>query len=189
MYVKRVVITDGGNNPISLNMELTNLKFTGLKHSNFKDASYDHAKSLTKLRMFVPTVQINADYDMKGRVLALPLNGKGKTKMNIENLGIDIAIRLKIRKENGFLFTDVDKLRLEITEVGNFQINLENLFNGQKDLEASAHALFNNNWMELYEFLKPSITSTIQALMKDRLEKMFAFVPATYFIEDLVYGS
>ncbi|XP_075169603.1 uncharacterized protein LOC142241692 [Haematobia irritans] len=100
---------------------------------------------------------------------------------------MDIAIRTKIRREHDHLFTDVEKLRVDVREIGGFQMHLDNIFNGQQVLEESANALINNNWRELYEVLKPSITATVQTIMSDRFKKIFAFVPATYFIEDLVY--
>ncbi|XP_075158054.1 uncharacterized protein LOC142231325 [Haematobia irritans] len=75
LYVKRVAIAEDGNSPVSLNIELTNVEMTGLKDTSFLDASYEHAKGVTKLQMSIPTLNMNSDCDLKGRVLSLPLNG------------------------------------------------------------------------------------------------------------------
>ncbi|XP_058982658.1 uncharacterized protein LOC131804191 [Musca domestica] len=104
--------------------------------------------------------------------------------MGLENLLINVICKLKRRDEDGMKFTDIQKVRLDI-EVGGFHIDLENLFNGQKDLEQTANNLFNDSWKELFEALRPSITATIQTVLEDRYKKLFAYIPATYFIEDL----
>lgn len=90
-----------------------------------------------------------------------------------------------MRNEDGHIFTDIDKLRANIIEIGAFHVQLDNLFNGQKQLEDTANALFNENWREFYEFLRPGITSAVEAVMKDRLPKVFTFVPADYLIKGL----
>lgn len=92
---------------------------------------------------------------------------------------------MKLREENGHKFTDLDKLRVEVADLGRLQSNWENLFNGQRDLEESANALFNDNWKELFEALKPSFTLTVQKVLEDRFRKLLAYIPADYYFEDL----
>ncbi|XP_075158067.1 uncharacterized protein LOC142231337 [Haematobia irritans] len=184
-YIKRVAIAEDGNGPAAINIGLTNLEMTGLKHTVIEDASFNPAKSVTKVQVYVPKVNINADYSVKGRVLTLPLDGNGKARIVIKKLKIDVAIRLKGRKEDGFFFTDIDKIRMDINDVGGFQLDLDNLFNGQKVLEETANRLFNDNWRDLYEVMKPSISATVEKILDDRFRKIFSYVPANYFIENI----
>ncbi|XP_013117221.2 protein takeout [Stomoxys calcitrans] len=185
LHVKSVTIAEDGSGPVSINIGLTNLVLTGLKHTTVDDASFNPTKLITKVKFTVPKVQIDADYKVKGRVLTLPLDGNGKAKIVIEKLKMEVAVRLKLRKEDGALFTDVEKTRLEIHEVGGFQLRLDNLFNGQKVLEETATSLFNDNWRDLYEVMKPSISATVQTVMNDRFSKIFHYVPVTYYISDI----
>lgn len=96
-----------------------------------------------------------------------------------------INIQLKLRDEHGYTFSDIDKLHLEITEVGGFRVHFNNLFNGQKVLEDSTNTVFNENWRDFYEILRPAITQAVQAIMKDRLTKAYGYVPANYFIANI----
>lgn len=80
---------------------------------------------------------------------------------------------------------DIDKLHAEIKEVGGFGIRLDNLFHGQKVLEESAHVVFNENWHEFYEILRPAIKSAIENIVTERLSKIFANLPATFIIGEL----
>ena len=79
----------------------------------------------------------------------------------------------------------MENLELEIANVGGFSVRLDNLFNGQKVLEDSTNAVFNENWREFYEILKPAIKEAVQAIMKDRLTKAYSYVPANFFIADI----
>ncbi|XP_061393313.1 protein takeout-like, partial [Musca vetustissima] len=184
LHVKRVVVAEDGNSPVSINLALSNIEVLGFSNTKVLEASFDQTKYITKLKFVVPDIKILSDYEGKGRVLTLPLNGNGKAQMDIKNLTANVICKLKRRDEYGMKFTDIQKVRMDI-DVGGFHINLENLFNGQEVLEQTANNLFNDNWKELFEALRPSITATIQTVLEDRYKKLFAYIPATYFIEDL----
>ncbi|XP_073819945.1 protein takeout-like [Musca autumnalis] len=184
LHVKRVKVAEDGNGPVAINVDLTNMEVLGFGNVIVKDASFDQKKLITKLKFALPEMKINSDYSMKGRILTLPLNGKGKTRMEMKNLEMDVICKLKRRDEGGVLFSDIDKVQIPNLKVNGFYVEMDNLFNGQMALEQSAHSLFNDNWREFFETLRPSITETIRTVMEDRYKKVFAFVPVRYFIED-----
>lgn len=102
-----------------------------------------------------------------------------------EKFVVQTKIQIKLRDEGGFTFTDIEKLHLDIKSIDSFNIFLGNLFNGQKELEDSANALFNENWRELYQILKPAIRRSIETVMEDRLSKVYSYVPATFLVKDI----
>uniref|UniRef100_A0A1I8MSL5 Hemolymph juvenile hormone binding protein (JHBP) n=1 Tax=Musca domestica TaxID=7370 RepID=A0A1I8MSL5_MUSDO len=185
LHVKRITINEKGNNAISLNIVLSNVLLEGLRNTQVNEANFDKSKYMTKAKYTLPDTTLKFDYEVEGRILSLPMNGKGKGEMKIQNLKIDVDLKFKLREEDGFKFTDVEKARVLINDVGGFHFNLENLFNGQKDLENSANELLNTSWMEIFQTLRPSIRTTIQTILEDRFKRVFGHIPGTYFIEDL----
>uniref|UniRef100_A0A1A9ZSQ6 Protein takeout n=1 Tax=Glossina pallidipes TaxID=7398 RepID=A0A1A9ZSQ6_GLOPL len=183
--VKRVTIAQDGKGPVSLNAELTNILISGGSKTQTKKADWREKEETLNLLFFAPQLKVQSDYKVDGRILSLPLNGHGKLNFVVDKIAMAIKIKYKLRKEHGFTFSDVVEFHLDIKEIGGFNIKLENLFNGQKDLEDAANMTFNENWRDLYEALKPAIRQACEALLANRVKAVFKFIPASYFIENL----
>ncbi|XP_061395587.1 circadian clock-controlled protein daywake-like [Musca vetustissima] len=184
-HIKRISLTENTSSIISINIGFTKVELRGLRNTIVDDADFDQTKLVTKMTLSVPELIMTSDYQMKGRILALALDGSGKAENKFKNLKFNLICKLKLREENGFKFTDLDKLRVEVADVGLYQSHWENLFNGQKDLEDSANAVFNDNWKELFTAFRPSFTATVQKVLEDRFKKIFAYIPASYYFGDL----
>lgn len=81
-------------------------------------------------------------------------------------------------------FSDVQSVKVNFREIKQFHIELKNLFGGNKDLEDTSHQLFNENWRDFYEIMRPAVEQTVSGVLLDRFKKTFAYVPATYLIKD-----
>ncbi|XP_061397268.1 circadian clock-controlled protein daywake-like [Musca vetustissima] len=185
LFVKRIIMEQDLRHPVSMNANLHNLEVKGLRDLRVENVSFDLNELFAKATLVVPKLNIHSDYTITGRILSLALNGNGKAFIRAEHLEVKLLIRFKLRDEDGLTFMDVDKLHAEIKEVGGFGIRLDNLFHGQKVLEESAHDVFNENWHEFYEILRPAIKSAVETILTERLSKIFANVPATFIIGEL----
>ncbi|XP_073814730.1 uncharacterized protein [Musca autumnalis] len=185
IFVKRIDVEQDLRHPVSMNANLHNLEVKGLKDIRVEHVSFDTNELFAKVTLVVPKLNIHSDYTIRGRILSLALNGNGKAFIRAEHLEIKLLIRFNLRDEDGLTFMDIDKLHVEIKEVGGFGIRLDNLFHGQHVLEESAHVVFNENWHEFYEILRPAIKSAIETIITERLGKIFANVPATFIISEL----
>lgn len=166
--------------------------------------SYNAQRYVAKALFAVPKLSFDFDYKVKGHVLALNLNGQGKGQFEagknweslpsiysyliklffIEKLVIVMEFAVKPRRTPEAIFADVQKVKVSFREIGNFKIKLNNLFGGNAELESTAHTLFNENWRQFYEILRPAAEQSIEAIMLDRTKKTFDYVPATYLIHD-----
>lgn len=166
--------------------------------------SYNAQRYVGKALVAVPKLSFDFDYKVKGHVLALNLNGQGKGQFEagknseslpsifsyliklffIEKLVIVMEFAVKPRRTPEAIFADVQKVKVSFREIGNFKIKLNNLFGGNAELESTAHTLFNENWRQFYEILRPAAEQSIEAIMLDRTKKTFDYVPATYLIHD-----
>lgn len=98
------------------------------------------------------------------------------SEKNVYNL----AIRLKLREDDGHTFADIDQIHLNWADVGGMHFQLDNLFNGNKELEDSAHAIFNENWHSIYEIMEPTLSKSTETVLKDIIGKILAHFPVSF---------
>lgn len=103
--------------------------------------------------------------------------------MITDKISIVVEIDVKPRVTPEATFADVEHVKVNFQEIGNFKVKLHNLF-ADKQLEDSAHTLINENWRQFYEILRPAIEQAIEAVMLDRYKKILNYLPATYLIAD-----
>ncbi|KAH8267795.1 circadian clock-controlled protein daywake [Drosophila bipectinata] len=182
LYIKRVKFSQDANNAIAINADLKEVYVAGAGQAIVKEASYNNY--VAKALITVPKLRFNFDYKVKGHVVALNLNGHGSGYFESENALIYLEMAVKPRTSPEGIFADVQSVKVSFREIKQFRIKLENLFGGNKDLEDTAHTLFNENWRDFYEVLRPAVEQTVSGVLLDRFKKTFNFVPATYLIKD-----
>lgn len=102
-----------------------------------------------------------------------------------ENIILSFNIKTRLRRTDDLVFSEILSLKAKILNIGDFHIDVQNLFGGQRDLEYTANDLFNQNWRELYGTLAPTLEQTLELVLKDRFTKIYSFVPANFFINNL----
>ncbi|KAH8358407.1 hypothetical protein KR093_000042, partial [Drosophila rubida] len=172
------------NNPININVDVKNIRVSGVSQAKLIDLNYDPNQHLVKAVLYIPKLRFDSDYKVKGNVLLLNLNGQGKGFFETEKVTAHLAVSVKARATPDATFCDVQSVKVGFPEIGGFKIKLDNLFGGDKQLEEAAHAIFNENWRQFYEILQPAIEEAIQAVMLDRTKKIFNYVPANYILEN-----
>ncbi|KAL7727920.1 hypothetical protein ACLKA6_019482 [Drosophila palustris] len=115
--------------------------------------------------------------------LLLSVTEAAKYLTEKHKITIVVEIDVKPRLTPEATFADVERVKVNFQEIGNFKVKLNNLF-ADKQLEDSAHALINENWRQFYEILRPAIEQAIEAVMLDRYKKILQYLPATYLIAD-----
>lgn len=98
---------------------------------------------------------------------------------------LNIAIQIKLREADGLKFGELGKFHLDWTDLGGMRIRFDNLFNGDKSLEDSAHAIINESWQSIFEVLREPLNGTLKAVIKDILGKILTHVPASYLMNVL----
>ncbi|KAH8306132.1 hypothetical protein KR018_002181 [Drosophila ironensis] len=182
LYIKRVKFSQDASGPVAINADLKEVHVEGAGQTVVKEASYDHY--VAKALITAPKLRFTFEYKVKGHVVALNLNGHGNGFFESENPLIYLEMAVKPRSSPEGIFADVQSVKVTFREIKQFRIKLDNLFGGNKDLEDTAHTLFNENWRSFYEVLRPAVEQTVAGVLLDRFKKTFNFVPATYLIKD-----
>ncbi|XP_016950982.1 circadian clock-controlled protein daywake [Drosophila biarmipes] len=184
LYIKRVKFEQDANRAVAINADLKEVYVAGAGQAIVKEAGWDQSHYVAKALITVPKLRFNFEYKVKGHVVALNLNGHGTGYFEAENALIYLEMAVKPLATAEAVFADVQNVKVSFREIKQFRIKLENLFGGNKDLEDTAHTLFNENWRDFYEVLRPAVEQTVSGVLLDRFKKTFNFVPATYLIKD-----
>ncbi|XP_075161134.1 juvenile hormone binding protein 6 isoform X1 [Haematobia irritans] len=191
--LNRIKITQGNSNAINLKVELANVKIEGFGHTNVLESIVYPKDYSWKTTFMLPVMKLKGDYSLFGRILLIPLNGKGEVFLDAENMTVVMRTKTKLYSKGGFTFYNVTNTDVDFTLDG-LRSYFSNLFNGQKQLEDSTNKFFNDNWRMLTDALYTVITQTIEDILLDVLRKIFHYIPANFFVEDIptpeqLYGS
>lgn len=172
-----------GGGPVSVNASLTNVTVLGFGASEILSNTVDPKNYdwVTKLRL--PRLRIDGNYVLLGRILVIPLRGKGKCWFEAKDLDILVKSDVDLYKKDNFNFYNVTDVHVKF-KIGGLKLYMGNLFDGIKALEDTTNAYLNANWKIVAESLNPLLTRTIEDIMLDILKKVFDNVPADYFVPD-----
>lgn len=82
--------------------------------------------------------------------------------------------KLVTKKGKGYIQTEKFQLEFDTTRM---QINLENLFNGDKALGDNMNQFLNENWRDILNELKPAITFAVEEILKGIINRIFSKIP------------
>ncbi|KAK1120381.1 hypothetical protein K0M31_012362 [Melipona bicolor] len=112
-----------------------------------------------RLKVQLPHVHVNGDYDVQGRLLLLPLNGVGSFKGNFTNTEAQVTAQGKeTTDKNGVQRIEIDKLVTKI-RVGDGNIRLKAPPSHTVAADAAA-TFFNSNPRLVLDIASPIIEDT-----------------------------
>lgn len=121
------------------------------------------------------TLTLEGDYTMNGKVLLLPINGRGKCKLDFIGWDSDWKIKPKLVEKNGKQYMTIDESKL-VFKASGLKMNFENLFS-DKQLSDTMNVFLNENWIELLNELRPSLSETISQITVNVVSGTFARIP------------
>ncbi|KAI5641158.1 hypothetical protein NE865_06627 [Phthorimaea operculella] len=127
-------------------------------------------------------MSLTAKYVVDGRILILPIKGKGNATILADNVEVQIDSRLShvkdAKKHTHFkLITPSYKYNIQKTT-----FTFENLFSGNKQLSDATHQFANQNWKQLMDDLAPPVIKQIVRTCVKAINKFFSNVT----IKDMV---
>uniref|UniRef100_A0A0K8W0W5 Protein takeout n=1 Tax=Bactrocera latifrons TaxID=174628 RepID=A0A0K8W0W5_BACLA len=183
LSIKRLKINQSG--ALQINADIENLLVDGASGAKVVEATVDKSTLDVYAKLEIPQLHATGNYKVKGSVLGLNLNGQGTASFIAKNIVLSFNMKTRVRHEGDLVFSEILDLKAKIRNIGDFHIDVKNLFGGQHDIEDTANDLFNQNWRELYGTLAPTLEQTLELVLKDRFTKIYSFVPANFFITNL----
>ncbi|CAB3375918.1 Hypothetical predicted protein [Cloeon dipterum] len=116
-----------------------------------------------------PYLSLLGTYDVSGKILILPIHGKGSINITMEN--VEYTYKFDVEKFSKGSKTGLRPKNHELDfKTTRIRMNLENLFNGQKELSDQMNVFLNENWKELVGELGSPIAEALSAATNHRVE-------------------
>ncbi|XP_043068138.1 protein takeout [Drosophila bipectinata] len=185
--VKRFDISDGRTGSLNLKLNFKDVNVEGLSGVKFDRAvgfGADPATSKFEMYGSFPKIVLRGKYVADGRILILPIRGDGDAEIVLHNPKFSVKFKPGTQQRNGRTFLSVDKLKV-LVEPQKMNIKLANLFNGDQALGTNLNQFLNDNWVDVWSELHPSIHVAIAEIMKSVLTQLFKrFAYEDLFLED-----
>ncbi|XP_069682366.1 protein takeout-like [Periplaneta americana] len=161
---------------VNFQVALKNLKVYGLSYYVFRDVNLDMDMLVVRGSLHLPRISLEADYNIEGRLLLMPIKGNGLFSANASNAMADFNIKARHRDVNGTLYLEAADTMLKFS-VGKVKFNLDNLFDGN-ELGKTTNAFVRENSQKIFEEIRPAVESVAAMLVDDTCNKLFRAFPA-----------
>uniref|UniRef100_A0A6P7GLY0 Uncharacterized protein LOC114338384 n=1 Tax=Diabrotica virgifera virgifera TaxID=50390 RepID=A0A6P7GLY0_DIAVI len=124
-----------------------------------------------------PSLGIESDYKMNGKLLVFELNGEGKTRGNMTNIRANLTVFFDYITVNGKEHLQIKdtKQKLEI-EKGSFVF--DDLFPGNEELTERATKILNENYRVLLDEFTPVFEKLLSSLCVSVLKNLYKKYPS-----------
>ncbi|XP_030023584.2 circadian clock-controlled protein daywake [Manduca sexta] len=159
-----------------LKLSFTGAEMHGLRGSELTDFKLNLGNGPETFSLtFKSNMSLTAKYEIDGRILILPIQGKGDAVILTQN--VEVSLDCKLSHVNDALG---EHLKLNSP---NYKYNIEkttfdlkNLFNGNKQLADTTLQFANENWQQLMDELAPPVIKQIVKTTIKTINKFFANV-------------
>ncbi|KAJ2950151.1 hypothetical protein O0L34_g11503 [Tuta absoluta] len=173
-----------GDGPVNVNAALDNVIVTGFGKSEVLESMVDGKTYDFYTKVRVPKIRIEGTYDLRGKILLIPLVGRGQCWFEPSNMTIEMLSDVKLYDKDGFTFFNVTAAHVKYS-IGGLKLRMNNLFDGIKSLEDSTNVYLNENWRPVAESLRPILSKTIEDILLGFTQQLFHNLPGNFMIGDL----
>ncbi|KAI5694042.1 hypothetical protein M8J75_009929 [Diaphorina citri] len=122
-----------GQGPVTLAGSFKNLIIHGPSNTTAVYTRFDLKRNKLDIGLFIPTIKVDATYDLKGKLLLLPLVGVGHAKLHLKNVSTNVATDIYFPKMAGEEVMVASSMKVNFS-LTHMRVYLDNLFNGNKVL-------------------------------------------------------
>ncbi|CAO1423119.1 unnamed protein product [Diamesa tonsa] len=179
IFIDSLNIKQGGNGAVNLDMNIQNAKVAGLsKVSVIKVTGFNRNPDgdIIEIRSKAPQVSITGKYSVNGKILILPIQGAGDFKCSFDNMETIMKFKTRRVENKGKIYMQVERVAV-VFQTSLFQVEMKNLFNGNKALGDAMNRFIKENWKSIFDDMKPSLFETFGGVFKNIMNKVFSTVP------------
>ncbi|XP_073976116.1 protein takeout-like [Rhodnius prolixus] len=161
-----------GRGPISLDLTFKNLKIHGVTNVKIMDQKTNLKEIRLECRSVNKKLVLEGDYETDGKILLLPIRGKGKAHIVLDNVDGYSIITGETKTKRSKQFLEVKKYDYKF-QPSKMTLQLDNLFNGEKALSDGMNKILNDNWEEVLKELKPSFEEALSEIFKEITNRLY----------------
>lgn len=179
LAIEKLDIEQGGNHSVQISLKLRKVHLIGLSDAKiYKISGFQSNPDRNKLeiKMKSPLGKIEGPYSINGKVLVLPIQGKGTITLALHDLDVNLKFLTKKVVKDGKTYMEIEKSKFRY-DVSGAKVNFTNLFNGDKALGDNMNYFLNENWRILLDELKKPINDGFAEVFKNIMNKLFMSTP------------
>ncbi|XP_046393775.1 circadian clock-controlled protein daywake-like [Ischnura elegans] len=175
LYVRKIRVENGG---LGISMQSGNVRIHGLSKSK-PIGQWMNKVSPPSFRwnLFAPRLEINSNYEVDGRILLLPIVGKGNLNITLTDVDYVYSFECDLeRREDGKEYLVPTTSHIDFKS-SRMYTTLSNLFNGNKLLGNQMNYFLNENWREIQKEFGPPIADALAKAIRKIVNAITRKVP------------
>ncbi|CAH0553017.1 unnamed protein product [Brassicogethes aeneus] len=160
----------------TLKITLTDIVAMGLSTADFTGMKIIVPTKRVKMGLKLNHLSLTGQYEMNGKILVLPIQGKGPFQLHFYNGTYEYSYDLKQEVRDKITYAEIANDDLEI-DIKSAKINFENLFNGDKVLGDETNRFLNENFEEVFKDLDQALKQSISSVCRLVLQNFFKRIP------------
>uniref|UniRef100_A0A6P7GZ62 Protein takeout-like n=1 Tax=Diabrotica virgifera virgifera TaxID=50390 RepID=A0A6P7GZ62_DIAVI len=151
---------------------MKDIKLYGINAFIVKQLKIDLDKSYIEIKVVIPHIRTEGEYNVNGKLLILTLDGSGPGQINITNLEISLIGHGKKEMKNGKTFLKIKSMDIT-SKIGKVILELKNLFKGNPELTDNSNKLLNDNQEILVEQFAPVVVDIMKKFLSEKISYVF----------------
>ncbi|XP_037956730.1 protein takeout-like [Teleopsis dalmanni] len=186
LKIKKIIIEQHGESPVNIKLTFLNNYLYGLNTTRAYKSRKGFGKDLTKkieIRLKSDILMMIGDYEVDGKILVLPITGKGKSNLTLIDNDCIMQFSGTPYRKNGDTYMKVNNMKLRFKPKQLYS-DFTNLFNGDKELGDNMNLFLNENWKAIFDELHDKIAEAFARIYESVITNVFTKYPyEKYFIE------
>ncbi|CAB3226654.1 unnamed protein product [Arctia plantaginis] len=168
-----------------LSLQFQDISGTGLKDCVVKKAKHDVSKLKLKIKLQC-TVEFRGQFEMNGKLLLLPMEGKGDGRVILRKFVVSVESDLgEINCSDGQKHWTVKDYKYSYDLKDKPTIELRNVFNGNEVISQTINEFINTSNDKLVKDIGPPLFEVVLKKVVENINKFFKQVP----VSDLTLDS
>ncbi|KAJ3650903.1 hypothetical protein Zmor_016978 [Zophobas morio] len=163
----------GTEGPVNIQQKFKKCKFYGLPKLQVDDFEFSFQEKWAKLSGVFPEIQMLCDYEMKGQVLVVPVDGKGNSTIILKNVKVWDVLSYEETKKKGKTYPRFKTSSLKIDPelvVFDFESRVDKAFTDNLNL------VLNDNWKAIFGDVKGSYEQMFDQIVLSVVNSFFTKV-------------
>ncbi|XP_063930450.1 protein takeout-like [Zophobas morio] len=150
-----LLVFEKGSGAVAFEQNYQNLKVSGFSRANCSKAEMNFDTNTLTIDCGADLARLDYNYEVNGKLLLLPIVGKGPGFIEMHNLSLHLTFSLEEYEKNGKThYKVVDNKLILMPQLMKFR--MDNLFDGDKILGDNINQVLNDNWSEVFAEVKPN---------------------------------
>ncbi|RZB54430.1 JHBP domain containing protein [Asbolus verrucosus] len=177
------LVIGAGSGAVAFEQNYQNTSVSGYGKMSCSKAEMNFETKTFYVHCTFPEVKMEFKYEISGRILLLPIYGKGPGAITLERVETDLTFKLDEYDKKGVKYFKVANVTL-VMDPQLIRFKLENLFDGDEALGRNINSVLNDNWKEVFADVKPSYEDAFGKIYFSIFNNVLSKVPVNELFGD-----